>query len=744
VSSAELEAAWSTFTRGFFSPPNELTAVGDKAVESALAQAEAAWLATPPSPFFVPVSVSGWAYWYAVCPDREQRLWVLDLIRAYIGSWTDGQPVLADSDMPMDAAIRALTGPQGCAFRVRLPRNADSEARVRESLRRLARSLAARPHRRIQLTSPLGRLIGDLSDACAAGARATAQDAMAVLEQDYRLARPNKLFLRLQYLAAFELWDSLRDMAELPDLIRLDLPVLASDALARFAMARLPLAAGLADFKLATAEFGCLIGSVAMIRSAAGAQYYSYWSLASGEAGESVAARLLEAGWLDQARDRPGLAPFLQSRLPIAPTVSAVRLADLQEALDSGQLDTAIDVLAVLTPSADQLPVLIDLVTRTLSTRSIRVLQDWREVLGESVIEDMLAARPTDSQRGIAFASESFGAALLSAFADDLPATERARMLEELSAATVSRLMQAGVLREVVDIVRPLSRSISPILLGDLIDLLLDMERDLFAAAGDVPGIQGLRLIVVESWALGDESGDRRRAARMIDLVSRTLGAGVSQAVFAEIAESLRAAWDPFLTDADLPLGLEAIELLAARQSGQSVAEQAFASAILSRIGVHNARRIEAAYLATAQALAPEFGLELVIPAEREETQSVGAGHVHPPDGTFVAIYSLMEPAAARAAAIIRRWYPKIRVETLAGKVASDALRSAAMNADVLVIADRAAAHAATDALKAARGGSPIWYAPGKGTASLIRAVFKGFDESFGAHVTEAQHGKAS
>ena len=164
----------------------------------------------------MPVSVSGWTYWYAVCPDQEQRLWVLDLIRAYIGSWTDGQPVLADSDMPMDAAVRALTGPQGCSFRVRLPRNADGEARVRESLRRLTRSLAGRPHRRIQLTSPLGRLIGDLSDACAAGAQATAQDAMAVLEQDYRLARPNKLFLRLQYLAAFELWDSLQDFGRSP------------------------------------------------------------------------------------------------------------------------------------------------------------------------------------------------------------------------------------------------------------------------------------------------------------------------------------------------------------------------------------------------------------------------------------------------------------------------------------------------------------------------------------------------
>jgi hypothetical protein len=744
VNSAEPETAWSAFIRGFFSPPNELTATGDEAVESALEQAGAAWLATPSSPFFLPVRASGWRYWYAVCPDREQGLWVRDLIRAYIGSWMDGQPVLADSDMSMDQAIRALTGQRGCAFRVRLARNADSEARVQESLSRLARSLAARPHRRIQLTLPLGRLIGDLSDACAAGAQATAQDALAVLEQDHRLSRPNKLFLRLQYLAAFELWDSLQNMVELPDLIRLDRPVLASDALARFAMARLAPAAELADFESATAEFGCLIASVAMIRSAAGAQYYAYWSLSSGEAGEAVAARLLEAGWLDQARSRAGLAPLLQSAGSPSALAESASLADLQQALDSGRLDTAIDMLALLSPSTDQLPILIDLVTRTLSTHSIRVLQDWREVLGESAIDEVLAARPVDYRRDVAFASESFGGALLSAFADDLPATERARMLDDLRAAAVSRLMQAGMLREVVGILRQFSRSVNPIMLDDLIDLLLDIERDLYAAAGDVPGIQDLRLIVVESWALGDESGNRHRAARLLDLVSRTLSAGVSAAVFREIAESLRAAWDPFLTDADLALGLEAIELLAASQPGQSVAERAFASAILSRIGPHNARRIEAAYLATAQTLAPEFGLDLAIPSEPQDTLSAGADQALPPDGTFVAIYSLMEPAATRAADVISRWYPEIRVETLAGKVASDALRYAGKNADVLVIADRAAAHAATDALKAARGGSPICYAEGKGTASLIKAVLKGFDESFGVHLAEAKHGKAS
>jgi hypothetical protein len=209
------------------------------------------------------------------------------------------------------------------------------------------------------------------------------------------------------------------------------------------------------------------------------------------------------------------------------------------------------------------------------------------------------------------------------------------------------------------------------------------------------------------------------------------LGAGVAAATFDDIAESLRAAWNPFLTDADLTLGLEAIELLAANQPGPEESLQAFALAILSRIGVHNARRIGEVCLETARALAPEFGLDLAIPALPEETATAAANRVHPPDGTFVAIYSLMEPAATRAATILRRWYPRIRVDTLAGKVASDELRSAAKNSDVLVIADRAAAHSATEALKVARGSSPIYYASGKGTTSLIDAVLNGFSASF-------------
>jgi hypothetical protein len=493
-------------------------------------------------------------------------------------------------------------------------------------------------------------------------------------------------------------------------------------------MTRLPPDAGLADFARSTAGFGCLIDSVTSIRSAAGAQYYAYWSLSSGETAGTVAQRLLESGWLQHARKRSGLAPLLAvPAISDEESAEAPDVGDLQRALAEGRLDAATDVLALLPPSARLFPILVELVTRTLSTRSVELLQRWRDSLDESSVQEILSGRLAADSHEIDLACERLGEALERAFSDGLTAAQRARLLEDLRTQAVPRLMQAGVLREVVDVARPLSRSVNSILLADLIDLLLDMERDLFAAGGDIPGIQDLRLIIVEAWALGDESGDRHRVSRLLDLVGRTLTTGVGPAVFDELVESLRAGWAPFLTDADLPLGLEAIEVLAASQPQSAVALQAFATLILSRIGEHNARRIDAACLETARTLAPEFGLEFTVRLEPpDEYARDSADQIRPLAGTFIAIYSLMEPAARRAAAILRRWYPEVRVETFAEKVASDALRYAAKDADLLVIADKAAAHAATDAIKEARGRRPIQYARGKGTTSLIEAALAG------------------
>lgn len=734
MSGVDRGKAWSAFVAAFFSGQNQITATGNEVVERMVAHAERAWLADPPSPFFLPMRVAGWTYWYAICPDREQRLWVRDLIRAHVGSWIvfDGQVVPEDSAQASDMSVRTLVGPGGCSFRFLIPQHPYAGSKVRESLERLTRMLAARPHRKVRLIPPLGTLIGDFWDACASGSQVRAEKFLAQLEQDHRLSKTNRLFLRLQYLAVFEQWESLESLEQLPDLLRLDRPALASDALARLAVARLPEQAGLEEFGSTMAKFGCLVPSVTAIRSPAGAQYYAYWSLASHEPAADVVSRLLEAGWLDHARGRPGLASLLS-----APASSGTRTVvesdpeDLRNAVADKRFDAAIDMITSVSPAVGLLPVLADLLVETFHPKVIDLYRQWRSVLREAKPDSVLSRRLVSGTQDVDLATLDFGEAIGRAFTTE-SAVERARVLEDLCAQAVPRLMRVGTLSDAMGAVRALSQDLDASLLPELVDTLLDLERNLFGAAGDIPGIQELRLLVVEVWALGDQTGDRRRANRLLDVVGRALDHGMWPEVYDELVENLHAAWKPFLTDADLALGLEAIEVLAASRPDSVVALDSFATQILSRIGAHNVHRLDAALLDTALLLATEFGLDLSGIQGRGAAGAQDPERLRLPDGVFVAIYSLMEPAARRAAEIMRRRHPGIRVDTLAAKVATDALQSAAHAADVLVIAEKAAKHAATDALKTARGDKAICYANGKGTASLVRAAVGGLEAKFG------------
>ena len=61
--------AWSAFMP-LLLPPNDLSPPLMRPWR-VVAWAREAWLRYPASPFFLPVSASGWRYWYAICPDRD-------------------------------------------------------------------------------------------------------------------------------------------------------------------------------------------------------------------------------------------------------------------------------------------------------------------------------------------------------------------------------------------------------------------------------------------------------------------------------------------------------------------------------------------------------------------------------------------------------------------------------------------------------------------------------------------------
>jgi hypothetical protein len=732
VTGQDREAHWLRFLGAFFSSPNEVgPGKGNETFDSVVEQARKDWVTESPTPIFLFARLSGQTYGYALFPQDDRGTWARDLILAYLGSWMTFD-IPCESLEELDQAARELLGEGGGVYRFAVASTDGGLRRVLEGVGQLRSALISKPSRRFHRNQPVGRLIGDFLDACASGAESTAMDLLEALSRDHRLSRRNTSFLRLQALADFERWEDIESWGELPDLLKMNRSARASDALARFAMARLPANASILDFDEVKSYYGSLIPTTVAIKSPAGAEYYAYWAISAGEEPAAVREYLQSSGWLDYAERNPLLKGLLASAATSTnPPLGPVDRNALDAAITDGRLDSAIALLSNAEPTIDALPLLKNLVVSTVSPEAFDVLRRWHETLGDVTTpligETNPLVRYSDLQKAFAAAvSDSISPQ------DRLDALDACRQLGETT------LMRPGAIDAfVVEISGHLP--VSDQYAGALVDLLLDIERDLYAAAGAELQAQSLRLLAIETWALSDNSGDRHRAGRMLILLDRLLAEGISVSSYDHIIDLLRAAWQPFLTDADLPMALETIESLAANKPDSTSSLDFFALPILARIGEHNVRRLPSMELATAEMLASEFGLELGLPSEvLEATIEDRAGQFSPPEGIFIAIYSLMESAANRAMRILRERYPNIRVEVYSGKVASSSLRNAGLSADILVVADRAAAHAATQALTESRAGKHIDYARGKGTMSLLDAADRGLQRLTSASTTAA------
>ena len=141
------------------------------------------------------------------------------------------------------------------------------------------------------------------------------------------------------------------------------------------------------------------------------------------------------------------------------------------------------------------------------------------------------------------------------------------------------------------------------------------------------------------------------------------------------------------------------------------------ASGFAHRLAPHDLLSIVT--LARDYGVGPEAVEALVRDAKADEQ----ASDLPSLDGRTVGIYTLSETAGARARAALERLFPGCKVGLNSDLVATPQLSSLAKAADVFVFAWRSSSHQAFHCVqKAMSKGEPI-YAPGKGTASILRAV---------------------
>jgi hypothetical protein len=711
---------WPAFRDEFFSPPNALDLskrIPD--LDRLLSMVVSLITANPPRPFVLPAVVDKVSYYYGIAFSPEQARSLRELLQSHIGAtWSDfdGQCVHGeDLNDPLVVASIGFAGEPGYVYRFKVA--AHERNRIRATILSLLASLGSASRRQVRLTVPIGRMIGDLADACAAGARDAADKTYRMLAADHRISETNRLFLQVQVLAAFAQWAELGEHPMLANLLRLERPSRVSDALAQLAMANLPEAPSLEEFQPIGTRFGSLIDSVSVIRTPHGALYYTLWALSAGEPPEALLRRLTAAGWATTAIKAMLATATPRTHLPADTTIQTpteLRTA-ARSAIDEGRYDTAIELLSALPVDAVDLPAVLNAVTHTFTSTALALLERHRAVHGE----DVLRVASASLQTGPATTDAPLAERLRTLFAP----TTSAAAIRELTAAIertgLSELRAPGGVEAACRALRDVTTSGTVSAVATGLDMCIDLTRDLRTSDAGPDAVRSLTRAVLELWAFHDNSGDRRRAARIGQLTSDAVELGVNVQEFDEVVELLRVGWGPYLTDADLPTGLEILERLIAYRPDDTASLDKFAIPMLARIGAHNAARLPPAALAVALDLAPTFGLMIDLPtAEEPEAAAVTA-----PTGLKIALYSLEETALARATKILRHRHPGLEFVIASDHTASESLKVSARTADLFVIVDRAAKHAATDAIKSERATAPIRYATGKGSTSLIETV---------------------
>ena len=164
---------------------------------------------------------------------------------------------------------------------------------------------------------------------------------------------------------------------------------------------------------------------------------------------------------------------------------------------------------------------------------------------------------------------------------------------------------------------------------------------------------------------------------------------------------------------------LEIVEIVRSVAAADADHQQAFSLSVVSVLTALASRLTEGQRLAL-RALAAETGVELGLTESAAGREALAGPSL---SGKTLGIYTLTEAAGRQAEAILRAAIPGVAVNLNHDHGGSAALAAMVTRADLVVVAWASAKHAATQFIKARRGGRPLVYAAGKGATSILRAV---------------------
>lgn len=208
----------------------------------------------------------------------------------------------------------------------------------------------------------------------------------------------------------------------------------------------------------------------------------------------------------------------------------------------------------------------------------------------------------------------------------------------------------------------------------------------------------------------------------LLDIVLR---AAPPLALYRQTLEDLRSYASQWVAASTAARVLDIADVVASGPQTDPDARAAFVAALISPLH-HLQHRLSPALRRVAALIASDVELDLTWTDQDVHSADEASS---PPVPGQILLYSLDEGCLARVETAITLQWPHIRAHTSSDKVGNAALRQHARNADLIVIATRRAAHAATGFITDAAGKALVRYADGSGSASMMRAVESGIGE---------------
>lgn len=736
----------------FFSAPNEMSWSSLRSGSAPVGPADQVrrWLENLGSersgaPIVLPFVRGGQvAGWYATTQGANGGYELGDEINAWLGpAWLSRfDRVANDAADPMAAVLRDRFG--GTVYRFT---GADDTAMTTISARlsEFAALLGRKPKITRPQIRPVGAIRSDFDRALLAGDEAQAEAMVAEMKQTGRLDEENLKYLEVRLRAGLGLWPQLaRDHWLIKTLADLVLPpqTLADliEALYRTHVEELEATGDAAAIRDAFARhiagpYPKLFASRRGIRAPRIVKAFALYERLQ----SSPDPEIIEA-LLDLLPAETDVKVFRVAPPPQPMPAPATTSEDADEAFDDWQFDRAFEFYLRLPRSKKTLGRLVSCVERIGTDEARDRLLAVVEEAEPELIESLgLAVRAKLESLGQTRGGGTYSSAAAGTSDSDNRWMRWAEQLQagaDLSAAQrdarsaptnwdASEIRESGVTaRTFADIIGGLNGEAARISRAAVPQIYASIFPEDVEASPAAKPIASLLFLLIAM----DETLSRADVDLLGQLTSLLLELGLTSVEYVALIGDLEDVQKRIGSYAYLSWSLDVCESLALQPCPSDTARDARLRLFLLVLdqAARFAHRLTAVDLLPIEVLAQDHGIgPEAVDALKRAPDAEGAAAAPLPNlkGKTIGIYTLAEAAGSRAKAAVESLFPGCKVIVNSDLVATDRLSGLAKMADLFVFAWKNSSHQAFYCVKDALAGrDPIW-APGKGTASILRSI---------------------